>query len=38
VNDTAERLYLAAISAAEKHYGTGAVEVATLLNDLVVVS
>ena len=29
--------YLAAIAAAENHYGTGAVEVATLLNDLAVV-
>ena len=35
--DAAERLYLAAITAAEKHFGTGAVEVATLLNDLAVV-
>jgi len=35
--DAAERLYLAAITAAENHYGTGAVEVATLLNDLAVV-
>ena len=37
MNDAAERLYLAAIAAAENHYGTGAVEVATLLNDLAVV-
>ena len=35
--DAAQRLYLAAITAAENHYGTGAVEVATLLNDLAVV-
>jgi tetratricopeptide (TPR) repeat protein len=35
--DAAERLYPAAITAAEKHFGTGAVEVATLLNDLAVV-
>ncbi len=33
----AERLYLAAITAAATRYGTGAVEVATLLNDLAVV-
>jgi hypothetical protein len=37
VNDAAERLYLAAIAAAEKHYGTGVVEVNPLLNDLAVV-
>ena len=37
MNDAAERLYLAAIAAAEKHYGTGVVEVKTLLNDLAVV-
>ena len=35
--DAAERLYLAAITAAATRYGTGAVEVATLLNDLAVV-
>ena len=37
MNDAAERLYLAAIAAAENHYGTGVVEVARLLNDLAVV-
>jgi hypothetical protein len=37
LNHTAERLYVTAIAPAEKHHGTGAVEIATLLNDLAVV-